>query len=267
MTREAFKTEPFKNRAFRDLSLREAEILFEAAQTRIVAQNRTYSYVLVMKEGRTYSVHQVSNQPCWGDLREYKGDNAKQRPSDLIYPFPEGRPVALAVRQSPTATYANLLEKDSAYRNLTYEHKGSICSFYDLDVDSNYLINFLFALTHQYSQITAGCYHFANAVVSSLSIPHGSNRRLVSKGSRCKWIRGTFDLDALARAKPGSPVGLFSERAPYDRFTGGVEGIWNGEDSLFELAGKDPNELGDLTQYQSIELVKTLHKELEKRRA
>lgn len=266
-----FMGKPFKNKGFSGLSLEQAELVFEAVQERIRNRN-SYAYALVMQEeDETYTVHQVANQPCWGDLRDYIGKEEKRRPNDLIYPFPGGKPIALAAvfrGRSQRLSRRYLTGSDSPFRNILKTDKDGIVVFPDLNVDSNYLVNCLFAFNHRYD-LSSGT-GLPAALVGSLTLTAGDEkRRLINKDGRCKWIRAKFDLDALAKAEPGNAVGLFSDRAPYDRFNGGVEGIWNGEDSLHDFVEKKPaaNGVIDLDPPEIHELIKVVGKELEKRRA
>jgi len=73
------------------------------------------SFVLLMEQPRRrnlgstappdYSFHPRFNQPCFGELRKYESTHPKDctqpengKPGDLHWPFPDGRPVSLAIQ-------------------------------------------------------------------------------------------------------------------------------------------------------------------------
>ena len=95
------------------------------------------AYVLAMENDGVVEYHELSNRPCYGELRKYKNDyrgnksehvgqvtggpeNNVEKPRDLPRTFPDGTPVCLAFRLREFEFFSNGWDGPNAYVNKDY---------------------------------------------------------------------------------------------------------------------------------------------------
>jgi hypothetical protein len=127
------------------------------------------SFVLVTEhEDRRVEYHIRQRQPCWGELRKYERSHPTRctqpsvnKPGDLHHPFPDGKPIGLAVNvdvnwdgykpQLPEDHMKFILGDESIYKcgigktEVLYDDRGLPDAIYfdGLNVDPTILVNFL----------------------------------------------------------------------------------------------------------------------------
>lgn len=159
-----------------------SEVAQKAMKAAIPLHGR--SFVIVTEdEKKGIEYHPRQNQPCWGELRKYEKSHPTRctqpsvhKPGDLHAPFPDGKPIGLAIGVS-NQWYSYrlrlckdhlefLLGEDSIHKHgigkteVLYDDKGYPDAIYfdGLNVDPTILVNFLRTMSSSYETDTIKSY-------------------------------------------------------------------------------------------------------------
>ena len=230
----------------------------------------TYCYVLVMEQDGEEKFFPRFNQPCYGEMRIYRKGGWK--PGDLHHPFPDGKPLGVAVRttaygNTATPSWDHTFSKDSLWGPL-FENRflsskssdenqrfsGFIMT--DMDFNSDYWFSLLLSLrqclTNErrwLSLVDKGVDPHTAWITMMLTMSYANKWTLTSSYSYS--LQTPYSIKNLLNRTPKDfhDGKFFSDRATFrdtpDIFT---SRIWGGEDNLFLLEKKQQVSLEEICE-------------------
>lgn len=167
------------------------------SRSRNLQFRRSYVIVTESEDGTIY-LHDRPSQPCWGELRKYERTAAGRctqpevnKPGDLYYPFPDGKPIGIATSYLGQVTQEQMdilyTKEDSPLRlgankiivsNIIGTHDNSV--FFDgLDIDPTVLIWSLRYFRSKFGNVYGKCNNINKCLDAGMSVPEsiliGSN--------------------------------------------------------------------------------------------
>lgn len=215
----------------------------------------SYCYLLVFEQDGKETFHPRFHQPCYGEMRIYRKGGWK--PGDLHHPFPDGKPLGVAIRtiRNVTPAWEYTFSDDSlwapVFKNRIIHVRpdspkttnGFLMT--DMDFNSDYWFSLLLSLRmipgtepRYLSFVEKGVDKHTAWVAAMLTSSYGKGQPLNLATSYAYSLATPYSIKNLLNRTPLDfhEGKFFSDRATFrDRPDTWTSRIWGGKDNLFNL--------------------------------